>query len=95
MKAFGDSLRERRWALGFTQKQLAQRLHVTSQAISKWETGASCPDIALLPRIADCLGVSVDALLRGDDDKKAQARTDDELRRIALQLLEMSSRDGN
>lgn len=47
---------------GMTQEQLASRLGVTFQAVSKWETGASCPDIQLLPRIADVFGVTLDAL---------------------------------
>lgn len=47
---------------GMTQEQLAARLGVTFQAVSKWETGVSCPDIQLLPRIADVFGVTLDAL---------------------------------
>lgn len=47
---------------GMTQEQLASRLGVTFQAVSKWETGTSCPDIQLLPRIADVFGVTLDAL---------------------------------
>lgn len=47
---------------GMTQEQLASLLGVTFQAVSKWETGASCPDIQLLPRIADVFGVTLDAL---------------------------------
>ena len=47
---------------GMTQEQLASRLGVTFQAVSKWETGTSCPDIQLLPWIADVFGVTLDAL---------------------------------
>lgn len=47
---------------GLTQEELAQAFGVTNQAVSKWESGASCPDIALLPDIADYFGVSIDLL---------------------------------
>ena len=52
-----------RKAKNMTQEDLAQKLGVTSQAVSKWETDSACPDISLLPRLASLLGVSVDALL--------------------------------
>lgn len=45
-----------------TQDALAARLGVTPQAVSKWENGLSCPDILMLPEIADLFGVSVDEL---------------------------------
>lgn len=48
---------------GLTQEDLAQKLGVTNQSVSKWESGACCPDIQLLPEIATCFGVSVDELL--------------------------------
>jgi len=47
---------------GFTQEQLAQRLGVSFQAASKWENALSCPDIMLLPAIADIFHVSIDSL---------------------------------
>lgn len=46
-----------------TQEELAQVLGVTNQSVSKWESGACCPDIALLPEIASYFKVSVDELL--------------------------------
>ena len=45
-----------------SQSALADALDISVQAVSKWETGASCPDIALLPQIADYFGVSIDDL---------------------------------
>ena len=48
--------------LGLTQEGLAQRLGVTNQAVSKWESGQSYPDIALLPKLADLFGITIDAL---------------------------------
>ena len=51
-----------RRAAGLTQEQLADRLGLTFQAVSKWENGLSCPDIALLPMLADVFAVSIDVL---------------------------------
>lgn len=49
--------------MGYTQQALADKLHVSFQAVSKWETGTACPEVDLLPAIAAILGTSVDALL--------------------------------
>ena len=48
---------------GITQEQLANVLGVSNQSVSKWESGQCCPDIALLPQIAEYFGTSVDELL--------------------------------
>lgn len=53
-----------------TQEQIAEALGVSCQAISKWETNSSYPDISLLPIIADYFGVSVDHLLGHDTSKQ-------------------------
>ena len=50
---------------GIRQEALAQALDVSVQAVSKWETGSSLPDILLLPGIARFFGVSIDTLFRG------------------------------
>lgn len=52
---------------GFTQEELANRLHVTRQTISKWEKGYSVPDADLLSKLADELDVSVSELLGKDE----------------------------
>lgn len=59
---FAEIIVNRRKALGLTQEGLAQKLGVTNQAVSKWESGQSCPDLALLPRIADLFGITIDEL---------------------------------
>ncbi len=48
-----------------TQKDLAEALHVSTQAVSKWERGLSCPDIALLEPLAEALDLTVTELLSG------------------------------
>lgn len=56
-----------RKAKGITQEQLAQAINVSSQAVSKWETDASQPDVQTLPLIADFFDVSIDYLYYGKD----------------------------
>ena len=48
---------------GITQENLANRLNVSNQAVSKWEAGKCCPDIEILPELATFFGVSIDELL--------------------------------
>ncbi|NLZ99834.1 MAG: helix-turn-helix domain-containing protein, partial [Clostridiaceae bacterium] len=49
-----------------TQEALSRKLGVSPQAVSKWETGVGCPDIALLPVIAEAFGVTIDELFSDD-----------------------------
>ena len=62
----GTLLRLLRQEVGMTQRELAEALHVSAQAVSNWETGAGCPDVSLLPALAARFGVSVERLLTGD-----------------------------
>lgn len=59
---FEEIIVTHRKKLGLTQEGLAQKLGVTNQAVSKWESGQSCPDIALLPSLADLFGITIDEL---------------------------------
>ncbi len=52
------------------QEELAGMLNVSPQAVSKWENDQTCPDISLLPKLAQILGVTVDELLSGKDEQK-------------------------
>lgn len=58
----GHRIRQLRKAQNISQEVLAQFLGVTFQAVSKWETGAAMPDVALIPVIASFFGVSTDEL---------------------------------
>ncbi|MDE7300521.1 MAG: helix-turn-helix domain-containing protein [Lachnospiraceae bacterium] len=58
---FGECLKRLRKGKRITQEQLAEAAGVSPQAVSKWEQG-SYPDASLLPAVADCLGVTIDAL---------------------------------
>ena len=59
----GRFIAQRRKEQNMTQRELAEVLHVTDKAVSKWERGAGCPDISLLEPLAEALGLSVDQLL--------------------------------
>lgn len=62
-QTLGKRIIEHRKALGLTQDQLAEKLGVTAQAVSKWENDQSCPDITMLPKLAEIFGTTTDALL--------------------------------
>lgn len=59
----GKRIAANRKRLGLTQDQLADQLDITAQAVSKWENDLSCPDISILPKLADIFGISTDMLL--------------------------------
>lgn len=56
------NLRELRKERGLTQVQLAEMMSVTQGAVSGWESGTALPQASQLPRLADLLGCSIDAL---------------------------------
>lgn len=58
----GNNIKYLRQQKNFTQEQIAERLGVSYQAVSKWENNANTPDIALLPGIASLFGVPIDVL---------------------------------
>ncbi len=62
-QSMGKRIVQLRKEKGYTQEQLAELCGVSAQAVSKWENDVSCPDISILPQLADILGVSTDELL--------------------------------
>ena len=63
---FSGNLRRLRQSKGYTQEQAAERLGVSPQSVSRWECGATLPDVLLLPAIAELYCVTVDDLYRED-----------------------------
>ena len=75
-----DNIKTLRKARGFSQEELAARVHVVRQTVSKWEKGLSVPDAELLQKLADALEVPVQQLLG------AQIQTPEERDALAEQL---------
>lgn len=61
--SFADSLKSLRAARGLSQQQLATKLFVNRSTVARWESGDRVPDLALVPRIAECLGVDTATML--------------------------------
>ena len=62
----GEFIAECRKAKGYTQASLAEQLHITNKAISKWECGRSLPDSAIMMNLCKLLGITVTELLEGE-----------------------------
>lgn len=58
-------IRQQRQALHLTQRELAERIHVSAKAVSKWERAAGMPDASIVPALSAALGVSAECLLTG------------------------------
>ena len=61
----GEFLAALRKSKGYTQQEVADSLGVSNKTVSSWETGASCPDISMLPVLAELYGVTCDEIIRG------------------------------
>lgn len=95
-ESIGNRIQKFRKEKGLTQEELAEKLGVSAQAVSKWENDASCPDITLLPQLCRVLGISADELLSGKNDTvmlvpPAQRKGLDEL----ILRIRVSSADGD
>lgn len=78
---FSEKFKQNRKAKDLTQEQLAEIFHVSPQAISRWEIGATCPDIELLPSIASYFNITVDELL-GVDKIKDKERIEEMMKEV-------------
>ena len=72
LENIGRKIAESRRSAGFTQEELANRLGVTPQALSKWEKGASSPDLLMLSSICEILYISADYLVGTDRKRGAE-----------------------
>ena len=84
---FSENLKAQRKAKGFSQEQLAARLNIVRQTVSKWEKGLSVPDAEQLVKLADVLGVQVHDLL-GKEIEASDEKS--ELETIALELSKLN-----
>ena len=85
---FGENLKTLRKNKGITQEELAARLNVVRQTISKWEKGQSVPDSEMLVRLAEIFEVPVSQLLGGPIEPDAQPDAlAEQLARINEQLV--------
>ncbi|MBQ9764880.1 MAG: response regulator [Lachnospiraceae bacterium] len=65
----GAIIKKRRTAMKLTQEELADKLNVTPQAVSRWENEISLPDITLVSRISEVLNMSCDTLLKTKEER--------------------------
>lgn len=97
----GNNISALRKKKGITQEELANELGVSAQAVSKWENNSSCPDVSLLTQIADYFGVSVDALLREQEEvivDKAEnndgnVKSNDDKKNIVIKVTQQSGKE--
>lgn len=88
---FGAFVAQLRKERGMTQKELADILHVTDKAVSKWETGKGFPDMKLLEPLARALGVSLVELMRGER-LEAESLPMEEAEQVVSQAMDRSQK---
>lgn len=89
----GSLIRELRKEKGLTQLQLADQLHITDRAVSKWERGLCAPDIALLEPLSKILDVSILELIEGRRSEPSQRIP--EIQDTAIAVIDYSSNEIN
>ncbi|HJA66066.1 helix-turn-helix transcriptional regulator [Lachnoclostridium sp. An169] len=72
MKELKERLREERIAHHYTQASLASHIHVTRQAVSKWENGRAIPDIDMIRKLCRLYGISIDNLIGDGTDERTR-----------------------
>ncbi len=93
----GSKIAENRKKKNLTQEEFAEMLGVSAQAVSKWENDVSCPDIMLLPKIANIFSISIDELMgvasnretaeeKTDETVEEPVFTDAELKKLKLRV---------
>ncbi|MED2706402.1 MULTISPECIES: helix-turn-helix domain-containing protein [Bacillus cereus group] len=65
---FSERLKEEREKRNWSQNDLAEKLHVSRQSVSKWETGKNYPSIEIIIHLSDLFGITIDELLRSDEE---------------------------
>ncbi|HZK55798.1 MAG TPA: helix-turn-helix transcriptional regulator [Desulfosporosinus sp.] len=73
---FGEKLKSERKNHGWSQEELAERLYVSRQSVSKWEVGQNYPSIEIIIKLSDLFGLTIDELLRSDEELKKKVIKD-------------------
>ena len=73
-----DKIMTLRKSKGWSQEELAEKLDVTRQSVSKWESGQSVPDLERIVRMSALFGVTTDALIKDEEEVAAAERAEDE-----------------
>lgn len=88
MTEFSNRLKELRTGRGMSQEQLAERIDVSRQVITKWENGSGAPKIENLIALAKFFGITVDSLLGREDVSGETAEVSSDLKLLMLRLEE-------
>lgn len=86
-KKLGSFIADQRKSLGLTQAELAEKLHVTDKAVSRWERGQGFPDINSIEPLSDALGVSIAEVMKGE--KSTSALSDEGASLAAKNVISM------
>src|SRR5690554_5885182 len=73
---FGERLKIEREKRDWSQVYLAEKIHVSRQSVSKWETGKNYPSIEVIIDLSDLFGITIDELLRSDEELKEKVIRD-------------------
>jgi transcriptional regulator with XRE-family HTH domain len=73
---FGQKLKSERKKRGWSQEELAEKLFVSRQSVSKWETGLNYPSIEVIIKLSDLFKVTIDELLRSDKELREKVIKD-------------------
>lgn len=67
---FSERLKKEREKRNWSQNELAEKIHVSRQSVSKWETGKNYPSIEIIINLSDLFLITIDELLRSDEELK-------------------------
>lgn len=73
---FSERLKKEREKRGWSQTELAEKIHVSRQSVSKWETGKNYPSIEIIIHLSDLFGITIDEMLRSDEELKEKVIQD-------------------
>ena len=94
-ESFGQRFARLRKSKGYTQEQIAEKVNISYQAVSKWENDISSPDISILGELATILGVTVDELLGRVDPSRVELVEENKRKNIKDMVLKIIVIDGD